>query len=157
MGAVAVKQLSGGSSHLNRAARWLNETWGESLGFSLGETLDWCLDVAATEHQAMFGALNGGSLLGCALLVETDLETEPDLTPWLSGLYVAPQYRGNQIGAMLISQVETAAREIGHHYVYLFCPTGQLVSYYDSFGWDVRKPITVDDEPFAVMSKYLGR
>ncbi len=155
MTGIWIESLSGASSHLNRASRWLNEQWGRALGYSLGDTLRWCEGVAEADGEAVFGAGRGDALVGVALLVESDLELEPDLSPWLSGLYVAPSHRGRRIGELLIDRVEHAARSIGHERLYLYCRSGQLEDYYRQMHWHHEKPVEVDGQPFVVMSKAL--
>lgn len=152
---MRVRRLTGTSSHVNRIARWLNEEWGTERGFSLADTLEWCLDVAEARHEALFGALAGRTLVGTALLVGRDLESEPELGPWLSGLYVAPAHRGRTVGASLVAAVEEAARAGGHQRLYLHCRAGPLERYYRDLGWQPAKAIEVDGRPFAVMSRSL--
>jgi len=153
---IEVARLSQDSAHLNRAARWLNEEWGRELGFSVGETLDWCLEVVASDREALFGAVRRGALIGVALLVKCDLESEPELSPWLSGLYVAPPYRGHGIGAMLMVQVEKTARQVGHPDLSLYCLKGPLEGYYAGLGWRLEKQTLVDRQPAVVMRKPLN-
>ncbi len=157
MSEIEIERLVSSSSHVNRAARWLNEEWGQALGFTLGQTLEWCLDVTASDSEGLFGATLQDRLIGVALLVRNDLESEPRLTPWLSGLYVAPDHRGHDVGAILAGVVEDAARHSGHDHLYLFCPKGPLQKYYTSMNWTVQKHTTVDENPAIVMHKKLAK
>ena len=47
--------------------------------------------------------------VGTAGLVREDLETRPDLTPWLAGLFVRPEFRGRGHATALVRRVEAFA------------------------------------------------
>jgi GNAT superfamily N-acetyltransferase len=155
MSRLKVERLNASSSHVNRIARWLNEEWGLERGFSLAATLEWCLEASDAPREALFGALVEDALVGAVLLVENDLETEPDMTPWLSGLYVAREHRRHTIGARLVDAVEDAARAQGHPWLYLYCRAGPLEGYYADLGWRSVKAIQVDGKPCVIMAKRL--
>jgi GNAT superfamily N-acetyltransferase len=77
-------------------------------------------------------ALSGPELLGVACLRVHDLEGREDLTPWLGGVYVAPDSRRRGVGAALVRAVEEKARALGFEEIYLLSPwtgrTGTLRS-----------------------------
>ncbi|MCP6582456.1 GNAT family N-acetyltransferase, partial [Klebsiella pneumoniae] len=50
--------------------------------------------------------------VGTAGLMRGDLESRPDLTPWLGGLYVEPAFRSRGHATTLVRQVEDAARAV---------------------------------------------
>src|SRR5262245_8351243 len=58
---------------------------------------------------AWFAHANG-RLLGTAALRLRHLERREDLTPWLGGAFVSPQFRRRGIGATLCATDEDAAR-----------------------------------------------
>jgi len=154
---VCISRISSDSAHLNTAARWLNDEWGRDMGNTLGETLEWCIDLAEAQDEALYGAVIDDRLIGIATLVRSDLESQPHLTPWLSGLYVSPLHRGREVGAMLVRRVMAAARLLGHSRVYLFCPQGRLETYYAGLRWRRERPVSVDRRPYVVMSGALGQ
>lgn len=55
--------------------------------------------------------------------------------PWLLGLFVKEDYRGQGIGAKLVEAVKEAAKKHGHTYLYL--DTAQAAGYYNKLGgWE---------------------
>jgi GNAT superfamily N-acetyltransferase len=78
-------------------------------------------------------ALDANMLSGFALLVSEDLESRPDLSPWLAGVYVKPEYRRIGVGSSLVRRVETEAKAIGVPVLYLY--TVHSESLYARLGW----------------------
>src|SRR5258707_4793392 len=79
-----------------------------------------------------------GQLLGSAALRVHDLEGREDLTPWLGGVFVGSDLRGQGIGAALCAAVEDEARSRAIHTLYLFTLDKQA---WDSrLGWTVFAP-----------------
>ena len=81
----------------------------------------------------VFVAIEGGALCGSAMLVAHDMDTRPDLTPWLAGVYVVDAYRGRGYGSALVRRVETEAAELGVERLYLYTPDAQ--DFYSRLGW----------------------
>ena len=57
-----------------------------------------------------FVLFDGVQPVGTAGLMRDDLESRPDLSPWLGGLYVEPAFRGRGYAAALVRRVEESAR-----------------------------------------------
>jgi GNAT superfamily N-acetyltransferase len=56
-------------------------------------------------------ALHDGELVGTVSLKFNDLDTRPDIDPWLGALLVLPSWRGRGVGSLLMQRaVEEAAR-----------------------------------------------
>src|SRR5712691_7502498 len=63
------------------------------------------------------------------------MATRPELSPWLSGVFVAPEHRRRGIGAALVERVVQEARALGIPLLYLYTPgSGSL---YLRLGWSV--------------------
>ena len=150
-----VTELTGESGHLDQVASWLHEEWGREDGYRLDETRQWCAEVTASRTEAVFAALIGDALAGTALLVDCDLDLERDLCPWLSGFYIAPEFRGRGVGAYLLRAVEAAAREQAYERLYLYCRAGRLIANYESYGWQMIKRFDLHGKRYGLMSKPL--
>ena len=74
-------------------------------------------------------------LLGSAAIVENDMETKPDLTPWLASVFVAPEYRRQGVGSQLVKHAMQKAKQAGIEAMYLFTP--DQVNFYQKLGWEV--------------------
>lgn len=72
---------------------------------------------------------------GSASLLHADMDTHPELTPWLASVYVAPDFRRRGIASQLVQQVMTQAQQHGIATLYLFTPDQALL--YASLGWRI--------------------
>ena len=134
---VTIEYLADHREFVPTVAQWLHWEWGH---LRPGETVE---DRAARVERACghceipttFVALAGDQLLGAASLVEHDMTTRPELAPWLSGVFVAPQHRRRGVGAALVERVAQEARVLGTPRLYLYTPgSGAL---YLRLGWSV--------------------
>jgi N-acetylglutamate synthase-like GNAT family acetyltransferase len=74
-----------------------------------------------------------GKVLGTAALRAHDLEGREDLTPWLAGVFVRPDYRRRGVASALCLAVEEGAWSLGFETLYLF--TLDRHSLYARLGW----------------------
>jgi len=63
------------------------------------------------------------------------MDIRPALTPWLSGVFVAPEHRRRGVGAALIERVVQEARALGKPRLYLY--TSGSGALYLRLGWCV--------------------
>jgi N-acetylglutamate synthase-like GNAT family acetyltransferase len=87
--------------------------------------------------------------IGTAALVEFDMETRRDLTPWLADVVVSPERRGSGIGTRVVEFIVERARELGVRRLYLFTPDRE--SFYARMGWSVLERTEYRGEPVVVM------
>ena len=134
---VTIEYLADRREFIPVVARWLHTEWGH---LRPGETVEdraarvEC-DCGHCEVPTTFIALGGDQLLGSASLVEHDMDIRPKLSPWLSGVFVAPEHRRRGIGAALVERVVQEARALGTPRLYLYTPgSGAL---YFRLGWSV--------------------
>jgi GNAT superfamily N-acetyltransferase len=152
---VTIVPLRGAPSALPHCAGWLNREWGQAQGHSLEVTTHWLREIVAPgSGEAAFVALDRHTPVGVCLLVDCDLETRRELTPWVSGFYVRPDHRRRSIGARLLAAVEGAARSSGASALYLYTHTAESLCL--RCGWRVMERFPLDGEDFALMEKALG-
>lgn len=92
-------------------------------------------------------------VLGTASLKAEDLEVAPELTPWISSVYVQPDYRGEGIGTALAEEIEKIAGELGYRRIHLFNPLSQGV--FEKLGWNLLKTVQYGGKELAVLAKDL--
>lgn len=80
-----------------------------------------------------FVALQNGEPAGSASLVNLDMSTRQQLSPWLAAVYVSPEHRRHGIGAALVNRVVEEARALGIPRLYLYTPDKQR--FYSRLGW----------------------
>lgn len=95
----------------------------------------------------------GGVPLGSASLVESDMDTRPDLTPWLASVFVAPENRRRGIGSVLVERVVDEARAIGVDVLHLFTMDQERL--YARLGWSVLERARYRDHDVVVMHRRL--
>ena len=152
---IAIVPLQDAPEALPVCARWLNEEWGHADGHSLEVTTAWLQEIVAPgSGEAAFVALDGRVPAGACLLVACDLEARAELTPWVSGFYVRPDYRRRSIGTRLLTAVEGAAKAGGAAKLYLYTHTAEMLCL--RLGWRVGERFARNGTNFALMVKALG-
>lgn len=82
------------------------------------------------------GAGNAGNeLLGMVSLKFHDMDTRPDLDPWLGGLFVVPKQRNRGVGTILIHRAMEEARRLTVPRLYLWTSTAE--SLYRKLDWQI--------------------
>jgi N-acetylglutamate synthase-like GNAT family acetyltransferase len=152
---MQIEQVTQRNDELLIAAAWIHQEW-ESADSSLEQTHEWCAAVARSTDQAFFVARTEGRVVGCALLVHTDLAGREDLSPWLSSVYVDPGYRRHRAGEALVARVEALAAALGHHTLYLYTDalTGPE-AWYQRLGWRHLEDSLLRGRAITIMSKPL--
>ena len=135
-------------------ARWLWDAFWRDDGYSFDETL-------AAVHQSIsarfmprtFVLLRDGVPVGTASLAEHDLDERPDLTPWLAGVFVVPEARGQGLVAHLITAVEAAARGASIRTLWLYTVSAERI--YSRAGWLIAERILHNGKPATLMRRDL--
>ena len=102
-----------------------------------GSAAEWCADLLATfSRDAVplgYLAMEGERPVGSSELIEHDLDSRQDLTPWLAGVFVDPEFRGMGLGRRLVRTVEAKAADLGFSRIYCF--TESAAAFYREIGW----------------------
>jgi GNAT superfamily N-acetyltransferase len=138
-------------------APWIYEHWQPLL---TDETLEYrvaklqghmnreSLPIAWVAHS-------GGTVFGTAALRIHDLSGREDLTPWLGGVFVGPEFRGRGIGTRLCNVVEGKAKSLfGNDPLYLFTLDKQI--WYEKMGWTITERCTWCGSDGHIMVKTLS-
>ena len=80
-------------------------------------------------------AINCSELVGMVSLKFHDMDTRPDLDPWLGGLLVLPKWRNRGVGTMLMHRATEEARRLNVPQLYLW--THSAEGLYHKLGWEV--------------------
>ena len=95
-------------------------------------------------------ALVNGQLLGSASLIRHDMDTRLELTPWLAGVFVAPEYRRQGIGAQLVCRVMAEAGKLNVPVLYLY--TVHSEAFYSGLGWSLLEHAAYREQKVAIMT-----
>lgn len=134
---IRITDLRQCPQYLEQLATWHHEEWanlnpGQSLEQRLVSMQDYLGKKVIPSTFVALGEDNE-TLMGSAALIENDMDTRPDLTPWLASVFVAPAFRRQGVGRALINRV------IQHCYhnqiprLYLFTPDQER--FYATSGW----------------------
>ena len=120
-------------------AEWHYQEWNRlHANDSVARRLD-SLKAAANRRRipSVFVALESGQLLGSATLAEYDMETRRDLTPWMTDVFVAPEFRRRGIASALVVRVVEEAKALRVPQLYLFTTGPWRERLYAGLGWSV--------------------
>ena len=82
---------------------------------------------------SIFIAVSGNQLVGSVALVRNDMDTKPDLTPWLAAIYVKDGFRHQGVATELIARCETEAARSNADTWYLYTESASRL--YEKLGW----------------------
>jgi len=100
-------------------------------------------------------ALVDGEPVGSAGLIAHDLESHPELSPWLANVHVAPAFRSRGIATTLIKRIIREASNLGARTVYLF--TTGSPDFYGRLGWRSILHETCQGVPITIMSRPIDQ
>lgn len=156
MQVLRLEYLADQRSHLPQLATWHHAEFGYLNPANTVERYIQRL-TASLQKSALpttFIALQDDTLLGSASLVCQTI-THQHLSPWLSSVYVDPQYRGRGIAAALVGRVEKTAAAMGSETIYLFTPSSEKL--YAGLGWQLMEYSKYQALKIAIMSKALSK
>ena len=93
-------------------------------------------------------------LVGMVSLKYHDMDTRPDLDPWLGGLLVLPEWRNQGVGTMLMHRATEEARRLKVPRLYLW--THSAEGLYRKLGWQVVERSDYFGKEAVVMEIDLG-
>jgi N-acetylglutamate synthase-like GNAT family acetyltransferase len=132
---MRIEYLADCPETLPTLARWKHTEWGH---LRAGDTVEKRQDrIARTSNRdgipLTVVALEGEEVLGCASLIEHDMQTRMELTPWLAGVYVGEDYRRRGIGAELVRRIMSEAGKLKVPLLYLYTVHSERL--YAALGW----------------------
>ena len=101
-----------------------------------------------------FVALENARFIGMVSLREND-GIRSDLTPWLGGLVVEPNFRGKRIGELLVDKVKQQAKLFNYQELYLFAFDPTVPNWYATLGWEIISMDEFLNHPVTVMKMEL--
>lgn len=125
------------------AAHWAELHWREWSGEPGREALSWWIDDAlkavqrTTTPVAFIAVGPDGDVLGGVGLHEFDLEERRDRSPWLVGMIVRADRRGEGVGQALMARLEAWALTVGIEQLWVATETdGGAVAFYQRCGYE---------------------
>jgi GNAT superfamily N-acetyltransferase len=156
-GHVRIESIADHLDILEVLAQWHWEEWGHFDPD--GSLATWTAGLRERTNResipTTYVALAGDELLGSVTLVEHDMTSRCDLSPWLAGLYVAPAFRGRGVGSALTRHAVRHAAAMGVPRLYLHTATAGGL--YERLGWRSIANEWYEGELVAVMTIEASR
>ena len=109
---------------------WSDRYPGTTRAAWAAELAGWC---KRDRIPLTFVAIVASEPVGSASPVVCDMDTRPDLSPWLAAVYVLPAFRRRGIATALVTHALAQARRFGVRQLYLWTDTA--ASLYGRLGW----------------------
>jgi GNAT superfamily N-acetyltransferase len=142
------------SEFIPTVAAWYKKYWGPR--FPDRTQKDWERTIICNENQLPFTIIaidtDTNTPVGTATLKLRGMGDYKANLPWLSSLYVIPEYRGKKIATKLIQQIEIIAKSKFPE-IYLYTKTDGLI--YKKLDWIEIETVLIQDTSFRVMKKSL--
>jgi GNAT superfamily N-acetyltransferase len=150
--AVAIELLADHPEHVETLVRWHCEEDGradadEWLEFWRRQLRREC---GRERIPIAFVALDEGAPVGHVSLVENNMNTHRELSPWLAGTLVHPSHRGEGVGTELVRHAVARAAELGVGRLYLYTERARRL--YEGLGWRHLWDEVYEGESVAVMA-----
>lgn len=135
-------------------ARWRVEAFfNHPGGYTVEEMTELILEPRVGPEET-FVLFDHDRPVGTAALILSDLETRPDLTPWLAGLFVEPAFRRRGHATRLIRKVEAFARASSVPVLWLYTSTAETL--YARLGWQRAGTEDERGEQVVLMKRILS-
>lgn len=132
---TCIFNLSEQPGHITTLAEWHHNEWAHlNPGGSLEKRIEKMRGYLGSELvPSTFIYKRDGQLAGSAAIVVSDMDSRPELTPWLASVFVAPEFRRQGMGSRLVEHVMMQARRASIERLYLFTP--DRADFYQKLGW----------------------
>jgi predicted N-acetyltransferase YhbS len=148
---MKIAHLADHQQFIPALSRWFLDEWSEYFGDKTSEDIS-AMFRARLNHRCVplaLVAFDGNQPFGTVALVEESIATHKHLSPWLAGLYVAPQWRHQGVATGLIDAAVNEARAIKIETLYVAILKAE--EYYKERGWKTIDKIVHNDEPITIM------
>ncbi len=150
---IEIVHISEVKSHVEVVSKWMQSEWGNEKNFEFFYSIV-SHSMDKTNLPQTFVALENGKPIGTIGLWRCDMVSRQDLYPWLSALYVLPEFRNKSVGKQLQDHILNYALKLGYEKLYLYT---DIENYYEKNGWElIDKGITYSGEYDQIYVKYLG-
>jgi predicted N-acetyltransferase YhbS len=139
---ILISRMKAKPSVIERVAELRRAAFFHESAYTLAEDREalWRIAASKGEEEQGFVADAEGTIVGSGLLVRRELDQYHDFGPWLAGLVVHPEWRGQGIGSMLVRAIEDQARRNEAARLYLY--TYETERFYRGLDWSLSERFT---------------
>ena len=155
-GVASIEYLADHTTHVQGLAAWHHQQWGYLAPGDTVEERASRLHARANKKMvpSAFVAIDQTQPVGSAILVKSDMDIRPTLTPWLASVFVDAEFRRRGIGTRLVERVVQEAQLLGFTSLYLWTP--DKADFYAARGWRVMEKTVYRKEDATIMSRPLS-
>ena len=137
-------------------AKWIYEEWSYAFPLRTLQEIQKTLFGRINENEMPITlvAHDERGVLGTASLKASEMEILPELTPWLSSVFVHPDHRGEGVATALVTEIEKIARQQGFSKLYVFNPIAQGV--FEKLGWSVLQTVQYGGKELGILVKEMA-
>jgi GNAT superfamily N-acetyltransferase len=152
---IQTRILDPSSPEISVCAQWRVAEFSDVLGTSIDNEERILRAIAADHSQVVLVATCDGVPAGTCLLVQSEIDPLHAASPWLAGLYVAPEFRRLGVGRALVMAIEEQARLRGVPRLYLYAADSEI-PYYQNLNWHVADRVDWKGFPTNLMFREPG-
>lgn len=133
---LLIDYLASHPDWLETVARWHHGAWARLSppGRGIPERMaEFARQPAVEQVPVTWVAIVDREPVGSVSLLGCDMDSHPELTPWLASLYVTEPWRHRGIGSALTDRALAAAARLGHRQIHLYTP--DRAGFYRERGW----------------------
>jgi N-acetylglutamate synthase-like GNAT family acetyltransferase len=148
---MKIIDLRSAPHHIPTLAQWHHDEWSYlNPGGSIEKRVE-KMRAYLNENliPTMLIAIDGDEVWGSAALSTSDMDTKPELSPWLANVYVRSDKRGSGVGAKLVKSIMDLARQNQLPRIYLFTPDQE--NFYAKLGWKTISKESYRNSPVTIM------
>jgi predicted N-acetyltransferase YhbS len=142
-----------GTPEVAVCARWRVEAFSVLEGSVEQEQRSLETFAADQTRQVALIARRGTVPVGTCLLVPSEIEPNHQVSPWLAGLFVAPEHRRLGAGVVLVRAIEEQGRRRGFARIFLYTISAE--GFYRRLGWELVERTGWKGLDTALMSRAL--
>jgi len=131
-----IKNLKESPDHLTQLAQWHQSEWSHlNPGETLEQRIERMQDYLNINFIPSTFIAEDNTVLGSAAVIQNDMQTRTELSPWLASVYVSPENRKRGIGTKLVQHIMSCVKNEAYNTLYLF--TADRETFYEGLGWQI--------------------
>lgn len=113
------------------AIKYFQQSWKSVWPIIYEDAINHCIN-AKNKLPQWYLLEKENEIIGCSGLITNDFISRGDLYPWVCGIFIDENHRGNAYGSLLLDKAKADAKKFGFEDLYL-CT--EHVGYYEKYGF----------------------
>ncbi len=124
---MRIEYLADHTDFIPTLARWSYDEWSYIHPERTLADVEQLMQARSNKEQIplCLVAIDNGKVIGMIALKISDLESRPNLSPWLAGLYVQRNHRNKGVGTNLVLAIIKEAARLNVDKLFLYTPDAE--------------------------------